>query len=248
MCGKGSGQQGSIVDCGVCLKFDRTTDARAKSCQHAHYHTCHAMHLASQHASDLVWASRRSPQVEKRSLTDAERMIQPKYVLPCLYCGLTVCTFSASVLSITYLSRNTTRDFGETAEWDFDKGLLVFTTSSNTVARLAYIMSVKIRNGFAPQLSPELTVSSGPTLVIFANQHTITPAVGNQAPLKIAGFLRARMWQTNASAGGRNMLNVLLATNVDVPAVARCLPSSHQHLQCMHPRCLLTPCLSLCAK
>ena len=165
-----------------------------------------------------------------------------------MYCGLTVCTFSASVLSITYLSRNTTRDFGETAEWDFDKGLLVFTTSSNTVARLAYIVSVKIRNGFAPQLSPELTVSSGPTLVILANQHTITPAVGNKAPLKIAGFLRARMWQTNASAGGTNMLNVLLATNVDVPAVVRCLPSSHQHLQCVNPRCLLTPCFSLCAK
>ena len=77
---------------------------------------------------------------------------------------------------------------------------------------------------------------------------SFTPAVGNKALLKIAGFLRARMWQTNASAGGTNMLNVLLATNVDVPAVVRCLPSSHQHLQCVNPRCLLTLCFSLCAK
>ena len=125
---------------------------------------------------------------------------------------------SNSALNISYISAGA-HVFGRIAHWDFEAGSLIFLTAADTAAHELYVMGVTVRNRDKPQFAPRLQIATGPELIILQNEGSLQRAVGNSAPLLIAGFTIAFIRQTNASASGYNELHVKFASYSQLPVV-----------------------------
>jgi hypothetical protein len=125
---------------------------------------------------------------------------------------------SSSALNISYISAGA-HVFGRIAHWDFAAGSLVFVTAADTAAHERYVLGVTVRNRDKPQFAPRLQIATGPELIIVQNEGSLQRAVGNSAPLLIAGFTIAFLRQTNASASAYNELHVKIASYSHMPVV-----------------------------